>query len=512
MTAGNEQFTLPRRDVLAALAALGLGGPALAAGGGAGEAFRAESIDRLARSLASRPFRPTPPLPAALESLDYDDYRDIRFDRRHALWAGEGGRFIAEPMLRGWLARDRVELFAVEGGRATAFPFDAGLFDFAKRGRVGPDDATTGFSGVRFLSPINRPETLDEIAVFQGASYFRSLGRNQLYGLSARGLALGTGGPAEEFPLFRSLWLERPATDADAIRIHALLDGPSVAGAYHMTIRPGAATVFEIDARLYPRTTINAAGVAPMSSMFLFGPASPRRFDDFRRAVHDSDGLEMWTGRGERLWRPLTNLEQLRFSAFEDENPRGFGLMQRARAFADYDDLEARYDLRPSLWVEPLDPWGPGSVQLVEIPAADETGDNIAAFWRPRSPWQPGREVRLRYRLHWGDRSAAPDGLGQVIATRAGATVIGGRHEGKRHYAIDFAGLPVTAKLRAEASASAGGLSEIRLQSLPATATGSAVRASFDLATPANGSAEMRLRIMRGDRPASETWLTRWTA
>jgi glucans biosynthesis protein len=509
--AAGIEFRPERRDVVLALAALGLGGPAFAAPGSAGEEFRSDKVDRLARALAGRPFQPTPPLPAALGSLTYDDYRDIRFDRRHALWAGKGSRFIAEPMLRGWLARDRVELFAVEAGRAAPIQFDPARFDFAKRGRTAPDDPATGFSGIRFLSPINRPETLDEIAVFQGASYFRSLGRNQLYGLSARGLALGTGGAAEEFPLFRTLWLERPAGDADSVRIHALLDGPSIAGAYHMTIRPGAATVVEIDARLYPRTTINAAGVAPMSSMFLFGPASPRRFDDFRRAVHDSDGLEMWTGRGERLWRPLTNPDHLRFSAFEDESPRGFGLMQRARAFADYGDLEARYDLRPSLWVEPLDPWGPGSVQLVEIPAADETGDNIAAFWRPRAPWRPGREVRLRYRLHWGDRSTAPDGIGQVIATRAGATVIGGRHDGKRHYAVDFIGLPA-GELRADAVTSAGTLSDVRLQSLPPMGGGSVVRASFDLTTPASGSAEMRLRLMLGDRPASETWMTRWTA
>jgi glucans biosynthesis protein len=506
-------FAADRRELLFALAAIGFSGGAMAAPVKA-SSFRPEQVDALARAMAGRAFvAPDVKLPPALSTLSYDDYRDIRFDRRHALWTGKG-RIIAEPMLRGWLAKDKVELFEVAGVEANPYPFDPARFDFAKRGLKGPADPAVGFSGIRFLGPINAAGRLDEIGVFQGASYFRSLGRNQLYGISARGLALGTGGPQEEFPLFRTFWLEQPDGAGEAIRVHALLDSPSIAGAYHFTIRAGETTVFDVEARLYPRTLVGAPGVAPMSSMFLFGPGSARRFDDFRRAVHDSDGLEMWTGKGERLWRPLANPTSLAVSAFADENPKGFGLIQRARSFAAYDDLEARYDLRPSLWVEPLAGWGPGSVQLIEIPAADETGDNIAAFWRPRDPWRPGREVRLRYRLHWGPGSTAPRDVARVMATRAGATVIGIRRDNRRHFAIDFEASEALANLdpvRAVAVTSAGSLSEVRLQALPgAEPEGGRVRASFDLDPPASGPAELRLALVRDGRPASETWLMRW--
>lgn len=508
-----SNFVANRRELLFALAAIGLGGDAVATASRP-SGFRPEHVDALARTAAAKAFvAPDVSLPAALSALTYDDYRDIRFDRRQALWAGDG-RIIAEPMLRGWLAKDKVQLFEVAGGKATTYAYDSARFDFAKRGRVGPGDPAIGFSGVRFLGPINAADRLDEIAVFQGASYFRSLGKGQLYGISARGLGLGTGGPQEEFPFFRTFWLERPDGIDAAIRVHALLDSPSIAGAYHFTIRAGETTLFDVDARLYPRTLVGAPGVAPMSSMFLFGPGSARRFDDFRSAVHDSDGLEMWTGKGERLWRPLGNPASLGVSAFADDSPKGFGLIQRARSLAAFDDLEARYDLRPSLWVEPLEDWGAGSVQLVEIPAADETGDNIAAFWRPRDPWRPGREVRLRYRLHWGPGSPAPRNVARVMATRTGATVIGVRSDDRRHFAVDFEAIAALAdvdSVRAVASASAGRLSDVRLQPLPGgEPEGGKLRASFDLYPPPSGPAELRLRLERDGRAASETWLMRW--
>jgi glucans biosynthesis protein len=338
-------FAADRRELLFALAAIGFSGGAMAAPVKA-SSFRPEQVDALARAMAGRAFvAPDVKLPPALSALSYDDYRDIRFDRRHALWTGKG-RIIAEPMLRGWLAKDKVELFEVAGGEANPYPFDPARFDFAKRGLKGPADPTVGFSGIRFLGPINAADRLDEIGVFQGASYFRSLGRNQLYGISARGLALGTGGPQEEFPLFRTFWLEQPDGAGEAIRVHALLDSPSIAGAYHFTIRAGETTVFDVEARLYPRTLVGAPGVAPMSSMFLFGPGSARRFDDFRRAVHDSDGLEMWTGKGERLWRPLANPTSLAVSAFADENPKGFGFVGRADGGLGAGQRPARRDPR----------------------------------------------------------------------------------------------------------------------------------------------------------------------
>lgn len=502
-------FSLSRRDMLTASALMGAAGltPAFARSGG----FYPESVDSAARTLAAKPFGgPAPALPPQLAKLSYDDYRDIRFDRRRALWADTDSKLIAEPMLRGFLARDRIELHEVSGGVETLYPFDPALFDFAKRGVAVPDDPSVGFSGVRFLAPLNKPDVRDEIGVFQGASYFRSLGRGQLYGISARGIAIGSGGPAEEFPTFTQMWLERPS-DPSVLRLHALLDGPSLAGAYHFTIRPGETTTYDVDALLFPRVDMPSIGIAPMSSMFLFGPGSARRFDDFRRAVHDSDGLEIWSGSGERIWRPLNNPSKLSVSVFSDANPKGFGLMQRQTRLADFDDLEARYDMRPSLWVEPLDAWGPGSIQLLEIPAGDETGDNIAAFWRPRAPLKARRPMRLRYRLHWGRQSTAPDVIARAIATRSGATVIGARTDDRRHFAIDFQGAgPMNdlSALSAVATTSAGAISPVRLQAPEA----GRVRASFDLTPPASGDAEMRLHLVAGDRVVSETWANRWAA
>jgi glucans biosynthesis protein len=495
-----------RRDFLAGLAAGALFGLPATAVRGQATPFSAASVDRIARRLAAAPYRPPPTdLPADLAGLGYDGYRGLRRSRDRLIFPQSPIRL--EPMPRGGpLYRERIELFAVEDGQAAPVAFDPAAFYEVPRGVTLPNDPGLGFSGFRLFGNINRPDLLDEIAVFQGASYFRAVSRGTLYGLSARGIALGVAGPQpEEFPVFRVFWIERPA--GEGIRVHALLDGPSLAGAFHMDIRPGETTRFDIEARLYPRTAIGAVCVAPMSSMFRSGPASARRFDDYRPAVHDSDGLEMWNGAGERLWRPLGNPEGLTVSAFADRSPRGFGLMQRARAFRDFNDAEAHYELRPSLWVEPLDPWGAGSVQLVEIPTDSEYHDNIVAFWRPERPWPARREVRLRYRLHWGANGVAPNPLLRVVATQSGARFGGGAPT--RFYAIDFAADRESEEgnsLRTIVSASAGRVLEPRIEPIP----GNRLRANFLFEPPAEGGADLRVALAGGSGPIGETCLLKW--
>src|SRR5690606_19157847 len=293
----------------------------------------------------------------------------------------------------------------------------------------------SGFAGFRLPAPLNDPGYLDEVCVFLGASYFRAIARGQLYGLSARGLALRTGDPrGEEFPRFSAFWIERPEPGAGQAVVHALLDSPSTTGAFRFVIDPGEQTLIDVQARLYPRVRLDQAGIAPLTSMFQFDASDRGGFDDYRAAVHDSDGLALLNGAGEQLWRPLSNPATLQESTFADTGLRGFGLMQRKREFRDFGDAEAHYERRPSLWVEPRGDWGPGHVHLVEIPTADEYLDNIVAFWRPAHALEPGREHRFDYRLHWCERHDWNHRLARVARTATGALADGGRR-----FVIDFA-------------------------------------------------------------------------
>ena len=94
-----------------------------------------------------------------------------------------------------------------------------------------------------------------------------------------------------------------------------------------------------------------------------------RGVDDARPAVHKSSGVQMHNGYDEWIWRPLQNPETLQISAFLDKDPKGFGLLQRERDFAAFQDDEQRFERRPSLWIEPIGEWGQGAVQLIEIPS-----------------------------------------------------------------------------------------------------------------------------------------------
>src|SRR5437763_1647062 len=399
--------------------------------------FDALSVRQLARDLAQKAYKPPDTsLPDTLKNLTYDQYRSIRFVPEKALWHGAGLPFEAQFFHRGFYYSDRIDLFEVHQGRATRIIYSPSMFSF---GKLSPPDpsADIGFAGFRLHAPINRPDYYDEVAVFLGASYFRSLAKGSNFGLSARGLAIATGDPkGEEFPAFKSFWLERPQPNTRSIVVHALLDSPSAAGAYRFTIRPGDTTVFDIEAALYPRTDIPTAGLAPLTSMFMFDANDRANVDDFRPAVHDSDGLGMHNGRGEQLWRPLNNPGDLQISTFVDTNPRGFGLIQRKRDFRDYQDLEAHYEKRPSLWIEPIGDWGEGSIVLVEIPSKEEIHDNIVAFWRPAEPLRAKGEYAFTYRQHWGTGKSLHGEFAQVSATRAGR----GGDGNTRLFVLDFQG------------------------------------------------------------------------
>jgi len=464
--------------------------------------FSAAALRQLAQRLAEAPPRAgATPLPFD-QSLSYDDQRRLVFRPDHALWADQATPFKAQLFPAVYTGARTVDLFEVVGGQARPIMLTPEMF-------IAPDDLgpalakVAGFTGFKLLWPLNAPDRLDEIGAFQGASYFRSLGAGQNYGLSARGLSLRTGDPDEEFPHFTAWWIERPAPGADRVVLHALLESESVTGAYRIQVIPGAAQTYDVEAVIYPRRTIEAGGVAPMSSMFLFGTADRPDGDDFRSAVHDSDGLLIRGRDGVATWRPLSNPRVLQMSRFPVERLAGFGLLQRSRDFEAYGDLEARYDRRPSLWIEPLDSWGAGAVHLLEIPTRMETDDNIACFWRPAKPWPAGAPVSLRYRLSWGDGPPAGP-LAPVVRTRAGAS----DQPGVRLYTVDFANIGDPAGVQAEVTADAG---TVEWSSITPHATPGAVRLAFAF-KPFSTQAELSARLLRGASAISETWRSRWTA
>ena len=503
-----------RRDLIAA-GAVAFTLPSLAAhaqsGGDSGAQFDAGSVRTLARALAAQPYKPPDTsLPDALKNLDYQAYRAIRFDPAHALWHGAGLNFTVEFFHRGFLFKDRVDIFQVVNGRAVPVKYSPDLFTF---GTTAPPPAGTdiGFAGFRIHNPINRPDYFDEICVFQGASYFRAVAKGQGYGLSARGLALKTADSSgEEFPIFKTFWIEQPAKGSNSIVVHALLDSPSVAGAYRFTIRPGQETVFDTETALYPRTDITEAGIAPLTSMFFFDANDRTGYDDYRGAVHDSNGLLLWTGHEEQIWRPLTNPHNLQVSSFGDTNPRGYGLMQRKRSFTDFQDLESHYEKRPSLWVEPIGDSGAGAVELIEIPSTREINDNVVAFWRPHDPLKAKSEYLMNYRLHWCWSVPGGTKLAEIAQTRCGLSW----DQKNRLFVIDAAGPPLKALAAGvtptlDAGASAGKLQNMVVEPNPDLGTW---RISLELVTEGKKLVELHARLMDGDKPLTETWIYRWTS
>ena len=439
--------------------------------------FTFAKVQELARQRAAREFRAPPTnLPAALANLTYDQYRDIRFRPTSALWRDKS-LFEVQFFHRGYRVRQRVNIYEVTSAGAGLVEYSPRLFTF---GRLKTPKASTevGFAGFRVHFPLQTPNYKDELLVFLGASYFRVLGRNQHYGISARGLAIDTGSQSgEEFPTFTDFWLVRPQPTDRSLTVYALLDSKSVAGAYQFEIRPGEITQVEVHCDLFPRRAIAKLGVAALTSMFLFGEdGTGRRFDDFRPQVHDSDGFMAETGHGQWLWRPLANPRELRVNRFMDENPHAFGLIQRDRNFAHYQDVESQYQARPSYWVQPLGNWGKGGVELVEIPSDEEIHDNMVAYWVPDGPVNGGKPLSFAYLLSaFAENPSWPPG-GRVVAIRSGNPAVGDNRghfgPGARRLLFEFAGgeldgLDGSQPVKAELTAENGQIDALTVQRVP---------------------------------------------
>ena len=479
--------------------------------------FTFAAVVRRAGELAASPYQADqPPLPPFFANLDYDQYRDLRFRRDQAIWRADGLPFQVELFPRGGMFKSRVTINLIDNGKSAPIPFKSSLYDYGKNdvpGNIAETPEDLGFAGVRLLYPLNRDDVFDELGVFLGASYFRAVSQGLIYGISARGLAIDTGLPSkEEFPVFREFWLEKPERDATSITLYALMDSPSVAGAYRFLITPGLETLIDVKAQLFFREKVKKLGLAPLTSMFYHGENTERFMDDFRPEVHDSDGLLVETGSGERIWRPLGNPRTLRISGFRADSPRAFGLMQRDRDFNDYQDLEADYQQRPSAVVEPSGDWGKGMVELVEIPTDSERNDNIVAFWVPDRHPSLGKPFEFAYRLRLaGDPEARLTG-GRTVATRIGGAGTADLDPTKRKFVVDFSG-PILGKLspdtevEAVVSASSGVLSKPVVHQNPHTG---GWRLFFELHPEGPAPVDLRAFLRKGDDVLSETWSYQW--
>jgi glucans biosynthesis protein len=485
----------------------------------AARAFVFDDVAERARTLASQPYAPIDaPLPQELKNLGYDGYRGIRFDPKKALWHDRALPFELQFFHRGNLHTQPVTINEVSGGSVRRIAFDTHDFDYDSRTGLSPQAwGDLGLAGFRVHYALNRPDYKDELVAFLDASYFRALGHGQRYGLSARGLAIDTiGRQGEEFPNFVEFWVERPAPGARSLVIHALLDSPRAAGAYRFTFRPGDDTLVDVRVRLYLRAAVGTLGLAPLTSMFLHGANQPRA-GDFRPEVHDSDGLMIATtdsaGRAEWLWQPLLNPAQPRVTSFAAGEVKGFGLMQRERHFAGYQDTEARYELRPSCWIAAQGHWGPGRVELVQLPTSNEANDNIVAYWVPERIPEPGQPLDLAYRMHWqGDRQQRPPD-GWTVQSRLGHGLVNGKQgQHEVQYVVDFDG-PALRRLPADAAVSAvvtGNASAVIVERNayrnPATGTWRmTVRVDRAQSSP---PAELRAFLQRGNSVLTETWTT----
>lgn len=479
-------------------------------------AFSFEALIERARKAASAAYvEPYRPAPEIVKRIDYEAHGKIKFKSDNALFAGGPGVYPVTFFHLGQFFQKSVKMHALENGQAREILYSSAYFDMPADSIARKLPKDSGFAGFQIKEAKTRSDwrTQDWVA-FLGAAYLRTIGSLGQYGLSARGVTVNTtapGGP-EEFPDFTEFYLQPALSPKDAVHIYALLDGPSISGAFHFATTRTAGVLMDVECALFARKDIAQLGVAPLTSMFWFAEYNRPDRVDWRPEVHDSDGLVIYNGAGERIMRPLNSPTRVITSSFVDKSPKGFGLMQRDRNVENYLD-GVNYDLRPSLWVEPLSDFGEGAVTLVEIPTDDEIHDNIVAFWTPKAKVTAGTALRYRYKLYWqGDHPFPPENFATVFATRMGRGGEPGkpRPKGVTKFVVEFTGrvlenLAKTDKLTAKISATRGTISYVFVEPVPRTKRH---RAQFDLTVTGTEPVELRLYLEKnGKQAVSETWL-----
>ncbi|QLJ08929.1 glucan biosynthesis protein [Pseudoalteromonas sp. JSTW] len=482
-------------------------------------------ITARAKKLASEPYVAPKDLELeALTSIGYQDYRAIRFRPDQAIWKDQS-LYEVQLFHPGFLYKSPVAINTLEqNAEVKSLPFKTDYYRYDATAAPLEAEISTaikntqlGHAGFRLHFPLNNNEYKDEVAVFQGASYFRLVGPHQVYGLSARGLAVDTAlSSGEEFPVFKEFWLVKPAPEDTTIVLYALLDSPSVAGAYRFELTPSTNTEVKTQMQIFARKDIKKLGIAPLTSMFYHGENSTKFFDDYRPEVHDSDGLLMQSAEGQWVWRALNNPKKLSVTSFSYDNPKGFGLAQRDRDFNNYLDTEAHYHNRPSMWIEPMGSWGKGRVELVEIPTDTETNDNIVSYWVPEQAMKAGDSLSFSYKLSTFNATLASQDKASVLRTRIGSAALPGEKnpppKSHRQFTVDFSGeninqLSANFAMKADLALSSGEISDKTVQQLP---NNQGWRVAFKVAPEGDKPVDMRLSLKLRDKEISEVWSYVW--
>lgn len=435
-------LSLAMACVLVLLSAVGVSAPTPKAE--AQGPFSFNAVIAKAQALSKEPYKePKGMVPSFLLGEIYDQWRDIRFKTEKSLWRKPKNSFFEVQFFHPGLYYDRtVAMNVVENGKAKHYAVTKDMYDYGKNTFYDKVPNEIGTAGFRFHAPYKNKNYSDEFLVFLGASYLRGVARDHHYGLSARGLAVDTASPkGEEFPWFREFWLFNTRPGDKDVTLYALLDSPSVTGAYAYTARPGAELVIDVQSVVFMRKNVEKIGIGPMTSMFFYGENSYPKPEDYRPEIHDSDGLLLKMVTGEWVWRPLQNPKGLQVNSFQAPNVRGFGILQRDRDFNNYQDLEARYENRPSIWIEPKADWGEGRVELVQIPTNTEINDNIVAYWIPDKQAAPGLPMRFDYSMRWYSPALDSGPTGLCSATR----VTQGKTDLEKIFVLDFDGKAIRA-------------------------------------------------------------------
>jgi glucans biosynthesis protein len=488
--------------------------PAFAQGNVPPMPFSEDWLDGFARELGDKPYKPFEKrVDEALANLPFDQYNSaILYKEDQAIWAKDGVPFTLEPYhTAGAFYSYPVNIYSVEGAQAIKIPYSADAFEFKPPASPPKSPAQSDFAGFRTFGQLEKPNVFKDFLNFLGATNFRAIGSGQVFGVSARAFAINTGQPGgEDFPLFRSFWIQKPKPTEQTLTIYGLFDSANAAGWLKFVVTPGWNTVIDTEAAIYPRRRIPYAGIAPIASRFFFGPGVPPKRRDYRPRVHDSEALQIVNGMGEQIWRPLLNPERLQYSVFVDKKPKGFGLIQKERYFSSYQDADEQFEKKPSLWIEPLDGniWNEGSIELIELPAPEEKNENIVCFWRPKDGLGPGIGHRFRYRMHWCWNPPLDNKQAVVTQTR-----VGEGKSGEPAFIVDFyagEGCPPCngAPLTANVTASAGEVRNPRVVSLPAL--GGTHRLRFEFVPSGSDPIDLRAQLMANGKPVSDTWIFRW--